>query len=1214
MGKTTHLTKDKTKTRRPHMKRKAIKSLTASILSVIMMLSGILTIHILEPEQLSAQVFEYGMGDVAVSSIAHISDELILGQGNESILEYSDSVFELHNSLLEPITIEATIEAGFDFDTSGGLIPAFDSAFGADSFIADDPTSVVILNPLLDQDVENASVMIFNPLLDEDMEPFVLFESPYTTPRSFGLLSEVIEIVPAPADIVFTEGVEPLVSTEYQIQSYIEQGLFEIGIVPAMNNTTLTILYRGNGHTSGTVPHTHSVPLHNLITLSGPGTLARTGHVFAGWRNSAGQVFPVGYTWRPTTGGILVLDAVWLPPSSNNTVTVTYNGNGNTGGTPPTGHMFTAPGSFTVMQPSSAMVRAGYRFTGWRVSHTGQVFVPPHVVSVNSGGTIRLDAVWERDGSSNNTVTIVFRSSGHTTGSPPANITVSVPGGSPPLPHPNMTKTGHMFVGWRTQFGDGLHAGYGVWFNAGQSGTFTLDAIWHPIHNNNIVTVQFRSSGHTTGSPPASFNVTTPGTWGVPGQTMTRVNHGFGGWRAPDGEIFFPATNVHWNSVRTGTLTLDAIWISLNTLTVMFVSDGHTTGSPPSSRDVTTPGSLVMPEPGMTRTGHTFGGWRNPFTGQVVQPGASMRWDLVTQGVTLLHAVWIPSNTVTIQFTSTGHTTGSPPPNRVVNTPYTLILPQPGMTRTGHSFGGWRLTHAAPGLHVGQTFLVGQPITVTQTGTIRFEAVWNPNTVTVHWNTHGGNTIPPWTNMVPNTRLDTRGELPRPTRNDGLEFAGWFRTVPTPFSIIYGQEDNHALYHYDDGFTFTNRFDHLDNEFNYLDTAHFETHTPLQGIFLMIDCEYGGEHSIEPFALPPDQIFGSTLVPNNGMTANAAYRMPAPVITSPAANQQVAPGNLQISWQPIQGSATTIITYDVTVRVIIGNTSTIIAQRTGLSQANTSVNISNQYVGHAISITLAARSSTGHMASIVRSHTVRAGNVTITLNANGGQFNGGVNTTTITREPNSFFGTLAPPTRSGGHNFVGWFDTPNPTGGRRIVPNTIITSSNTFYARWTDPNRHMPYWWPAAPEGVTVISMRILPSIQGGAWVNAVNSGMSNWNNLYDSTRVRFTNSSFSANTVGMGNLDGGLLGLLTPQTSNTSILSFHIDLRSSAFQDPAIQSILLDFPELFTAVMAHELGHAIGLEDNAVLDSLMNATSVIDNQITAPTDFDIESVNMLYN
>ena len=84
------------------------------------------------------------------------------------------------------------------------------------------------------------------------------------------------------------------------------------------NNASGTIAYAGNGHTSGSVPASHGAPIGVPTALRSPGTMARSGHVFAGWRSSSsGNIFQPGETVTFSTTATTTYSAVWQPVSTN---------------------------------------------------------------------------------------------------------------------------------------------------------------------------------------------------------------------------------------------------------------------------------------------------------------------------------------------------------------------------------------------------------------------------------------------------------------------------------------------------------------------------------------------------------------------------------------------------------------------------------------------------------------------------------------------------------------------------------------------------------------------------------------------------------------------------------------------------------------------------------------------------------------------------------
>ncbi|MCL2576491.1 MAG: hypothetical protein FWE27_00365 [Defluviitaleaceae bacterium] len=235
-------------------------------------------------------------------------------------------------------------------------------------------------------------------------------------------------------------------------------------------------------------------------------------------------------------------------------------------------------------------------------------------------------------------------------------------------------------------------------------------------------------------------------------------------------------------------------------------------------------------------------------------------------------------------------------------------------------------------------------------------------------------------------------------------------------------------------------------------------------------------------------------------------------------------------------------------------------------------------------------------------------NVTITLNPNGGS----VSPTSILRSIGSTFGTggsLPTPTRSG-RVFIAWFDTSAITGGTRVHNNTIVPASGmrTLFARWTDPVRHLGYWWPSANANTTNVPLRFSPQPPSG-WQTPMNNAMSNWNTR--DTPINFATNSNSTNIVSVGSLAATWYGEISIFYSGSNINEFSVNLNSRTITNDAT-----NLGNFITSVFAHELGHAIGLVDNPVASadgSIMNH-SRNRNTLTIPTAYDVTSVNILYS
>ena len=154
-------------------------------------------------------------------------------------------------------------------------------------------------------------------------------------------------------------------------------GLQDIAVAnSSSNNVTVrlgtcvtSVIYNGNGSDSGSVPvDPASYPVGSTVTVLGNvGGLSRNGYDFSGWNTAANGS---GTTYAPsstfTINANTTLYARWTPKQ----YTLTYNGNGNTGGTAPS--PVTQDYNTTVAAAGpGTLVRSGYTFTGWNTAANG---------------------------------------------------------------------------------------------------------------------------------------------------------------------------------------------------------------------------------------------------------------------------------------------------------------------------------------------------------------------------------------------------------------------------------------------------------------------------------------------------------------------------------------------------------------------------------------------------------------------------------------------------------------------------------------------------------------------------------------------------------------------------------------------------------------------------------------------------------------------------
>jgi uncharacterized repeat protein (TIGR02543 family)/uncharacterized repeat protein (TIGR01451 family) len=132
-----------------------------------------------------------------------------------------------------------------------------------------------------------------------------------------------------------------------------------------------SVTYNGNGSTGGTAPTDGSSPYvaGSTVTVLGQGGLTRNGFVFAGWNTASdgsGTSYSAGDSFSMPSGNV-VLYAQWTP-----VYTVTYNGNGNTGGTAPvdSNSPYQAGNTVTVLG-QGGVTRNGFVFVGWNTASDG---------------------------------------------------------------------------------------------------------------------------------------------------------------------------------------------------------------------------------------------------------------------------------------------------------------------------------------------------------------------------------------------------------------------------------------------------------------------------------------------------------------------------------------------------------------------------------------------------------------------------------------------------------------------------------------------------------------------------------------------------------------------------------------------------------------------------------------------------------------------------
>lgn len=220
------------------------------------------------------------------------------------------------------------------------------------------------------------------------------------------------------------------------------------------NNTSpsFSVTYDGNGNTSGNVPVDNGSYEQgfNVTVLGNTGGMSLTGYTFVGWNTQAdggGDTYVQAQTFSMPSSNV-TLYAQW---TLNPTYTVTYDGNGNTGGSVPIDNSnYQQNQTVTVLGNPGNLIRAGYSFSGWntQTNGSGTTYTASQTFSIG-GANVTLYALW----TANPTYTVTYNGNGNTGGVVPVDNTnyqqgqtVTVLGNTG-----NLVLSGSTFSGWNTQ-------------------------------------------------------------------------------------------------------------------------------------------------------------------------------------------------------------------------------------------------------------------------------------------------------------------------------------------------------------------------------------------------------------------------------------------------------------------------------------------------------------------------------------------------------------------------------------------------------------------------------------------------------------------------------------------------------------------------------------------------------------------------------------------
>ena len=249
--------------------------------------------------------------------------------------------------------------------------------------------------------------------------------------------------------------------------------------INAQKTDSFTLAYNGNGNTGGTVPTDPAayVTGATVTVKTNSGTLVKTSATFAGWNTAAdgsGTSYAAASTFTMGSANV-TLYATW---TVNPTYAVTYNGNGNTGGTVPIDPgAYVTGATVTVKTNSGTLVKTSATFAGWNTAADGSGTSYAAASNFTMGSAnVTLYATW----TVNPTYTVTYSGNGNTAGTVPTDPGAYVTGATATVKMNSGTlvKTGATFAGWNTA-ADGSGTSYAAasTFTMG-SANVTLYATW----------------------------------------------------------------------------------------------------------------------------------------------------------------------------------------------------------------------------------------------------------------------------------------------------------------------------------------------------------------------------------------------------------------------------------------------------------------------------------------------------------------------------------------------------------------------------------------------------------------------------------------------------------------------------------------------------------------------------------------------------------------
>ena len=603
-----------------------------------------------------------------------------------------------------------------------------------------------------------------------------------------------------------------------------DKGAYQLYAVWEIIKHNVSLVYNQNftGSNAGSMPsNPAAVPVNhgaNYSSTVANNTPTRTGYEFLGWSESASattaSIAKGGTITRNniTADTTITLYAVWKAYP-----TITYNGNGNTGGTVPTSTSAAPASTYNIAQGQPT--RTGYVFAGWttvqnnasgtKYSYNGEIAGATGVFTMPTTN-VTFWALWNPQ-ITYNANRPTDAASTTVSGMPnPATVTVTYGSNTAAATAPSLV--GWTFAGWTTAAnGTGTKYAAGAAINNCTT-SMTLYAQWTVKGGYSIAWYDQQTAASDGTAYHTQSNLNWTASISLPSGTPTKTGYTFDGWYTQKNGDSATGTKITavdtfnklWQVMKTAGQATDtttqlkvyAKWTEKDKVTLTLNPNGGnyngTTGVY-TVNNILNGGSASIPTAAAVsnpwREGYNFRGWTESSSGTGTVYVAGHTFTNMTASK-VLYAKWEAADVV---FTFDKNATASEVTSHKTPDPYqmtvkygsSIAVPQ-GTTvyeRTAYNFSKWTYTTtagasadiAAAGASVAvanfKITWTGTSADGTLAGTATIVANWAPYTYTIAWDhNYTGRPTPTTTNNVKPT--DTITQPANPTRA-GYDFKGW---------------------------------------------------------------------------------------------------------------------------------------------------------------------------------------------------------------------------------------------------------------------------------------------------------------------------------------------------------------------------------------------------------------------------------------------------------